>query len=91
MFDISTVMSIAPMVFGIAGFIVLTRMLAGGEPGDLARVFGAPWDPAWPRGVQEDEPMHWRVDLLDGLNPRPHPVPDFAPDEECDECAEEAA
>jgi hypothetical protein len=91
MFDISALMSIAQIVIAIGGFIVLTRMLAGGEPGDIAHVFGAPWEPTWPRGVQEDDLLPWRVELVDRLNPRPHVVPDLVPDDECDECDEEAA
>jgi len=91
MFDIATLMTFAPVVMGFSMFIVLTRWLAGPEPGDIARIFGAPWEPAWPRGVQEEELTPWRVDLVDRLNPRPHVVPDLSSDEDCDECAEEAA
>ena len=44
--------------------IVLIRWLAGGEGPSLADVLAIPVDPPWPRGVQEEEPMHWRVEAL---------------------------
>jgi hypothetical protein len=39
--------------------------LAGRDGFTLAELFRLPSDPPWPRGVQEDEPAPWRLELLD--------------------------
>jgi hypothetical protein len=54
----STAMIVAPV-------IVLNRLLAGADGPTLADVFAIPVDPPWPRGVQEEEPLRWRLDRLE--------------------------
>jgi len=49
----------------VAPAVLLNRLLAGGEGPTLADVFAIPVDPARPRGVQEEEPLRWRLELLD--------------------------
>jgi hypothetical protein len=49
-----------------ASAVLLVRVLAGSEGGTLADLFAVYADPPWPRGVQEEEPTRWRVDLLRG-------------------------
>ena len=44
--------------------IALARWLSGGDGSGLADLFAIPVDPPWPRGVQEEEPVQWRVELL---------------------------
>jgi hypothetical protein len=44
--------------------VVGVRMLAGGESADMP----------WPRGVQEQEPKRWNVNLLDRRSARTRPV-----------------
>lgn len=46
--------------------ILISRFLAGGERSDLSRLFAIPADLPWPRGVQEEEPVRWRTELIDG-------------------------
>ena len=54
---------VASVAFVSASAILLVRVLAGGGDVTLADLFAASADPPWPRGVQEEEPTRWRVDL----------------------------
>jgi len=64
MFDLDALLSLSIVVIGIAGWAAFLRLLTGREPIDLAAIFGHhAWDLAWPRGVQEEEPVPWRTDL----------------------------
>ena len=57
--------SLVPYVIlgaAIAGPFVFVRFLSRGEPLDLFRMFVAPAELPWPRGVQEEEPRPWRWD-----------------------------
>jgi hypothetical protein len=45
--------------------VMLGRLLSGGEGITLGDLFAIQEDPPWPRGVQEEEPVRWRVELLD--------------------------
>ncbi len=45
--------------------IVLNRLLAGTEGPTLTDLFAVPVDPPWPLGVQEEEPVRWRLDRLE--------------------------
>jgi hypothetical protein len=93
MFDIATITTTAAIALGILTWVALTRILGEADPGELNPMFGTPWAPAWPRGVQEEEPFHWHVERLDRLAPARsvsalQPVGGLA---ECEDCAEEAA
>jgi hypothetical protein len=50
--------------------IVLLSLLAvavrfiGPRPGDSDGLFRSPTDLGWPKGVQEEDPVPWRVELL---------------------------
>ena len=64
MFDFDALLSLSIVALGILGWAAFVRLVAGREPLDLAALFGhRPWELAWPRGVQEEEPAHWRTDL----------------------------
>jgi hypothetical protein len=64
--DLSTVV-VAALVVGVALLLIALSRLSGDGPG-LAELFKAPTDLDWPRGVQEDEPVRWRVELLEPSN-----------------------
>jgi hypothetical protein len=49
----------------VAPAVLLNRLLAGAEGPALADVFAIPVDPPLPRGVQEEEPVRWRLDRLE--------------------------
>jgi len=44
--------------------ILIHRLLAGSEGGSLADLFAIPADQPWPRGVQEEGPLRWRLEML---------------------------
>jgi hypothetical protein len=43
----------------VTPILVLARLIQGAEPATLARMFYVPEGPSWPRGVQEEEPIHF--------------------------------
>ncbi len=58
--------------FAIGTFLVATIVLVIGpgrlivpDPERFSALFRAPFDDRWPRGVQEEEPKRWRIELLD--------------------------
>jgi hypothetical protein len=59
--DIASFVPYLILAIAIAVPVVLIRLLAG-EPYDVLRLFVRPAEHAWPRGVQEEEPMPWRWD-----------------------------
>jgi hypothetical protein len=63
--DFATIIQVAGS-FGIVVVpaIMLNRWLAGDEGASLADVLAIPIDPPWPRGVQEEEPVRWRLEAL---------------------------
>jgi hypothetical protein len=63
--DIASLLDIAALASLVAAPLVLVRFLARGEPVDLSRLFAIPSELPWPRGVQEEEPRPWRIDLLE--------------------------
>ena len=65
MIDIAFLLDIAVFAALVAAPLVLVRFLTRGEPVDLSRLFAIPSELPWPRGVQEEEPRPWRVDLLE--------------------------
>jgi hypothetical protein len=48
----------------VAPAVLINRLLDPTDGGTLANLFAIPLDQPWPRGVQEDEPIRWRVELL---------------------------
>ena len=64
MFDLDALLSLSIVALGILAWAGIIRFIGGGDPVDLAALFGRPWELAWPRGVQEEEPAHWRLDRL---------------------------
>jgi hypothetical protein len=43
----------------VSPILLVARILRGDEPLSLARLLYAPDDRAWPRGVQEEEPVRF--------------------------------
>lgn len=88
MIDVASLFEItASMALVVGPAVVLNRLLAEADGPTLADLFAIPVDPSWPRGVQEEEPVRWRPELLDrrpivaepvvdGCRPRgvPHPA-----------------
>ena len=104
MFDFDALLSLSIVALGIAGWAAFLRLVSGREPVNLAALFGRPWELSWPRGVQEEEPVPWRVELAHRPGhgavtpPRPatvaRPEPDAASGPEaaaCDCATEDAA
>jgi hypothetical protein len=48
---------------------LLARLLAGPEPAPM-NLFSLSGEPPWPRGVQEEDPPRWRLEILDRRQPR---------------------
>jgi hypothetical protein len=48
--------------------IALNRLLADPDGPGLSVLFRIPVDPPMPRGVQEEEPLRWRLERLDRRN-----------------------
>jgi hypothetical protein len=48
----------------VAPAVLINRLLDPTDGGTLANLFAIPLDQPWPRGVQEEEPTRWRVELL---------------------------
>ena len=44
--------------------VLINRLLGGSDGGAFTNLFAIPLDPPWPRGVQEEEPVRWRVEIL---------------------------
>lgn len=56
----------------VAPAVLINRLLAGSDGGAFTDLFVIPLDPPWPRGVQEEEPTRWHVELLHrSAPPRP--------------------
>ena len=74
---------VAPLALLVAPPILMARLLAPGTPAALATLFTIPPDPPAPRGVQEEEPVRWRLERLqprrDEETPQPvrHAIPSF--------------
>jgi len=73
--DFQILLSAGVVLAGFLAWTALLRAVSGGEPMDLGRTFGDPWELSWPRGVQEEELQPWRLDLLDRRQPGPTPLP----------------
>ena len=54
-------------LIGLAGAIVMlvaVGMGFGPRRGDAESLFRSPTDLGWPRGVQEEDPLPWKTELL---------------------------
>ena len=66
---------VAPLALLIAPPIVMARLLAPDTPAALATLFTIPLDPPAPRGVQEEEPVPWRLERLQPRREEQPPQP----------------
>jgi hypothetical protein len=71
-----------PGLLVVAAFVAVAVAVAdrrlGGEPFDAGALLQHSWEPGWPRGVQEEEPRRYRVELIDRRRPAPgdaDPIP----------------
>lgn len=65
MTDLTVPLEIAgTIVLIVAPIIVLSWLLAGSDGPSLADIFAIPAGPPLPRGVQEEEPVRYRVERL---------------------------
>jgi hypothetical protein len=63
--ELASLLPIVPYVVTVALLAVLLRRLAEWNDGpSLASLVGGNPDLLWPRGVQEEEPIRWRVKAL---------------------------
>jgi hypothetical protein len=60
---------IAAIALVVAPPILLIRLLAGGKDVAPVNLFAISADPPWPRGVQEEDPPRWRVELIETHRP----------------------
>ena len=65
MFDPTTLTNLVFVAISLTALVAVLRAIGAGDPVDLGSMFAHPWEAPWPRGVQEEEPQPWRVDLLD--------------------------
>jgi hypothetical protein len=65
--------AMSPGLLVIAALIAVAVAVAdrrlGGEPFDAAALLPHSWEPGWPKGVQEEEPLRYRVELIDRRRP----------------------
>ena len=61
---VNLVQLIAIFAVGVVPAIALNRLLAGTEGPGLMDIFAVPAGPPLPRGVQEGEPVRYRVERL---------------------------
>jgi hypothetical protein len=63
--DLDTLLTAIALLAAIPAIVLTVRRLLGaGEPLDLASLFPRSWDLGWPRGVQEEEPVRFRVEAI---------------------------
>lgn len=60
MTDFAFFLLIAVLGVAIAAPFLFVRFVSRGEPLSVMRLFVAPAELPWPRGVQEEEPRPWR-------------------------------
>jgi hypothetical protein len=94
MFDIGTLTTASIIAISLVMWVVLIRILGGADPAQMTSIFGRPWEPAWPRGVQEEEPFRWRLGepaRSAAAAPTPRTLPSRAAERPCEDCADEVA
>jgi hypothetical protein len=62
--DLSTFLPIV-LVIAIVVAIAIANRRSGREPFNAATLFSRPWELGWPRGVQEEEPVRFRVEFIE--------------------------
>jgi hypothetical protein len=82
MIDFAFPWDVVALAAALATLLGIFRLVTGGEPVDLSALFANPSHLPWPRGVQEEEPTAWRLELLDRkpmavrpVRPAPHRTP----------------
>ncbi len=77
MIDLASLFQALALAGIVAAALLAVRWLVRGEPAGLSGLFILPADPPWPRGVQEEEPRPWRLDLLERrqVAPPSHALP----------------
>jgi hypothetical protein len=90
MFDITTLTTALAIALVFATWAAVLRIVGGADPAGLGAVFGRPWEPSWPRGVQEEEPVRWRLERST-RRAAPASMRALPPAPECDACDEAAA
>ncbi len=60
--DAVSVLTAALIVAGFPAIALVAGALLGSEGPGLEALFRQPWDMAWPRGMQEEEPIHYRLE-----------------------------
>jgi hypothetical protein len=74
MYDIAALFEIVAVIAVVAAPpIILARLLAGRDVDTQVRLFAVQRDLPWPRGVQEEDPPRWRVEIIDAS--RRHAAP----------------
>ena len=51
-------------VLVLFSLLAVAARFIGPRPGDSDSLFRSPTDLGWPKGVQEEDPVPWRVELL---------------------------
>jgi hypothetical protein len=62
--DVAPLLQLVAAAAIVVAPAVLARWLAGPEPVGLSGLFRFHSEPAWPTGVQEEEPVRWKVELI---------------------------
>lgn len=55
---------VAPLAILVGPPVALARWLGAADAAALQNLFAIPLDPPRPRGVQEEEPVRWRLERL---------------------------
>jgi hypothetical protein len=59
--------------------VAIAWALAGSDGFTLAELFRIASNESWPRGVQEEEPVHWKLEQIDRRSTGARPDPTAAP------------
>ena len=73
MFAITTFADLTILAALIVAWCAVIRLVAGDQPLDLTALLGQAAPMPGPRGVQEEEPQRWRLELLDRRPAAPDP------------------
>jgi len=65
MIDLASAWDLVALAVAVAVSLGILRLLTGNEPVNLGAPFAFRAPDPWPRGVQEEDPAPWRLDLLD--------------------------
>jgi hypothetical protein len=62
--DLYDVLTAAAVIVAFPVFTILVTRVLAPDGWEVADLFRAPSELGWPPGIQEDEPVRWRVELL---------------------------